>query len=165
MNRRDVLSAMGVGLLGSAPALEAAMPEGRKDLGGIFFEPRFYGAKGDGKSLDSKAINAAIDGCHQAGGGIVYLRPGIYLSGTIILKSNVTLYIEAGATILGSKNIGDYTPQQGPDIHADAGRYHLIFVKDAENVRCWARAALMVRGPRTGLRMSISPRRRICGAR
>lgn len=65
---------------------------------------------------------------------MVYLPPGTYLSGTVVLKSNVTLYLEAGATLLGSKNLTDYTPQPGPHAKGDANQKHLIFARDAENV-------------------------------
>ncbi len=58
-----------------------------------------FGAKGDGKNLDSPAINAAIDAAAEVGGGTVYFPPGTYLSASIHLKNNITLYLEAGATI------------------------------------------------------------------
>lgn len=109
--------------------------------------PRDFGAAGDGVRLDTAAINAAIDACHAGGGGVVQLPPGTYLSGTVILKSNVTLYLAAGATLLGSRNIADYAAQhQFVDLKKaqssatftkdleDAGAYHLIFARDAENV-------------------------------
>jgi polygalacturonase len=59
-----------------------------------------YGAVGDGVTLDSPAINRAIEAAHAAGGGTVYFPPGTYLSASIHLESRVTLYLEAGATIL-----------------------------------------------------------------
>lgn len=65
---------------------------------------------------------------------MAYVPPGTYLSGTVVLKSNVTLYLEAGATLLGSKNLADYTPQPGPPAKGDANQKHLIFAGDAENV-------------------------------
>ncbi len=68
---------------------------------------REYGAKGDGVSLDTKAIQAAIDKCSATGGTILF-PPGIYLSGALELKSNVDIYLSKGATILGSPNIADY---------------------------------------------------------
>jgi hypothetical protein len=71
-----------------------------------------HGAKGDGATLDTGALQAAIDACHAAGGGQVYLRGGRFLSGTLYLKSNVSLHIEAGATLLGSGNPDDY-PRSG----------------------------------------------------
>lgn len=58
-----------------------------------------FGAKGDGKTLDSPAINAAIDAAAQVGGGTVYFPAGTYLSASIRLKSNITLYLENGAVI------------------------------------------------------------------
>ena len=72
------------------------------------YDVRAYGALGDGKTLDTKAIQAAIDACHKAGGGKAYLRGGTFLSGSLFLKSNVTLYLEAGAMLLGSPNVDDY---------------------------------------------------------
>jgi len=134
MNRREAFYAMSVGLAGVSSAIPLGAAAPRQGTHSIIFEPHTYGAVGDGKTLDSGAINAAIDACHQAGGGIVYLRPGIYLCGTVILKSDITLYLEAGATILGSTNIRDYTPQPGPDPAGDAGQNHLIFARKADNV-------------------------------
>jgi polygalacturonase len=96
-----------IGLLAAGTPLFAA-PAARDGQPGLrIFSPRDFGATGDGKTLDSAAINRAIDACNAAGGGVVYLAPGTYLSGTVILRSNVTLYLEAGATLLGSKDIAD----------------------------------------------------------
>lgn len=66
------------------------------------FDVKTYGAVGDGKALDSPAIDKAIAAANAAGGGTVYFSAGIYLSGSIHLKSNVTLYIDQGATIQAS---------------------------------------------------------------
>lgn len=63
------------------------------------FNVRQYGAKGNGKVLDSQAINKAIDAAAKVGGGTVYFPPGVYLAASIHLKSNITLYLEAGSTI------------------------------------------------------------------
>jgi len=98
------------------------------------YDPRSFGAKGDGIALDSPAINAAISACNKAGGGMVYLRPGVYRTGTVELKSNVTLYLEAGCTILGSLDLNDYTLMAGPPAKGDANQKHVIFARDAENV-------------------------------
>ncbi len=133
MNRRTVLSSMtAAALLSMAKGRgQSQTTNGRAP---VFFEPWQFGAVGDGQKLDSPAINRAIDACTKAGGGVVYLRPGIYLSGTVILKSNVTLYLEAGSVILGSLNIDDYSREPGPTLLGDANQRHVIFAKDAENL-------------------------------
>jgi hypothetical protein len=67
-----------------------------------------FGAKGDGITLNTSAIQKTIDACNQAGGGMVKITPGTYLSGTLFLKEGVTLYLDANAVIKGSKNRQDY---------------------------------------------------------
>ncbi len=57
-----------------------------------------YGANGNGKTLNTKAIQTAIDDCNRHGGGMVYIPPGDFVSGTLRFRSNITLYLEAGAT-------------------------------------------------------------------
>ena len=68
-----------------------------------------YGATADGKTLDTKAIQDAIDECANNGGGTVEFPAGTYLSGSIVMKDNVILNLQAGSKILGSKNIEDYS--------------------------------------------------------
>jgi polygalacturonase len=72
------------------------------------FDVKEYGARPDGLTLNTRQIQTAIDACFHAGGGTVYFQPGDYLSGTIYLKSNVRLYLEAGAILRGSSQIADY---------------------------------------------------------
>lgn len=115
-------------LLTGAAALAA------RAAGGRVLDPRSYGAAGDGKTLDTPAIQKAIDECASAGGGMVYLGPGNYLSGTVVLRENITFHLEAGATLLGSTNLADYHPQSGPPLRGDANAKHLIFARDAANV-------------------------------
>ena len=71
-------------------------------------DPRAYGAKGDGVSKDTAAIQAAIDACARQGGGTVRLLAGTYLSGPIVLQNNIRLQLDKGATLLGSADHGDY---------------------------------------------------------
>ena len=70
--------------------------------------PRDFGAKADGVTLDTKAIQAAVDACAAAGGGTVKLADGTFLSGTVILKSGVTLRVDGTAVLRGSADIADY---------------------------------------------------------
>jgi len=124
MNRRQIMTSLpGFAAMAATgyPAFASTYVHD-KASGLPIFDPRQMGATGDGKTLDSGAINAAITACNAAGGGIVYVSPGIYLCGAVVLKSNVTLYLEAGATILGSTRITDYSPR------------HLIYARNAENV-------------------------------
>ncbi len=69
---------------------------------------RTYGAKADGVTKDTHAIQAAIDDCEQKGGGTVLLTAGTYLSAPIVLKSNIALHLNKGATLLGSPDHADY---------------------------------------------------------
>src|SRR4051794_6048427 len=66
------------------------------------FNVRDFGAKGNAKTVDSPAINKAIDAASAAGGGTVYFPAGNYLSFSIRLKSNITLFLDNGATILAA---------------------------------------------------------------
>ena len=72
-----------------------------------------YGAVGDGVTLNTVAINRAIEECYNNGGGKVVVPAGRFLSGTITLKSNIELHLEAGAVLLGSTNIADYIDLDG----------------------------------------------------
>ncbi|HNT77085.1 MAG TPA: glycosyl hydrolase family 28 protein [Anaerolineae bacterium] len=72
------------------------------------FDVRAYGAAGDGRTLDSPAIQQAIEAAHAAGGGVVHAPPGIYRCGTLELRSAVTLELDRDATILGSAKLADY---------------------------------------------------------
>lgn len=73
---------------------------------------RTYGAKGDGAAKDTKAIQAAIDDCAKKGGGTVLLSGGSFVSGPIVLKSNITLEIRKDSKLLGSMDIADYPEVQ-----------------------------------------------------
>lgn len=133
LSRRNLLAALAPLSLAPASTMFAAAP--RPTAGPHIFSPAQFGAKANGKVLDTKALNAAVDACVRHGGGVVYVGPGTYLCGTVELKSNVTLYLEAGATLLGSKEIIDYTSATGGvSAHGDTGTRHLIFARNAENV-------------------------------
>ncbi len=73
-----------------------------------FLNPRDFGATGDGQTLDTPALQAAIDACAQNGGGTVFVPAGQYVTGALFFRDNLTLHLEAGATLLGSQNFDDY---------------------------------------------------------
>ncbi|MGB9601611.1 MAG: glycoside hydrolase family 28 protein [Verrucomicrobiia bacterium] len=101
------------------------------------FNVKDYGAKGDGKTGDTAAINRAIEAC-GSGGGRVEFPPGRYLSGTLKLRSNMTLFFESGARLVGTTNLDEYYHPSPPDYMPEAkwGKWHrgLIVGENVENV-------------------------------
>ncbi|MDQ7817393.1 MAG: glycosyl hydrolase family 28 protein [Melioribacteraceae bacterium] len=97
-----------------------------------FYNVEDFGAVGDGVTLETNAIQRAINAC-SANGGTVYLPSGKYLTGSLQLKSNVDIYISAGAVILGSTNIDDYK-EFIPEMKSynDAFLKHSIFYAERE---------------------------------
>jgi hypothetical protein len=96
-----------------------------------------HGAAGNGRTLDTAAINQAIEVCAKAGGGQVRLPPGRYLSGTIHLRSHVTLLFDAGATLVGTTNLAHYHQPAPPSFMPEArwGKWHrgLIIGENVED--------------------------------
>ncbi len=100
------------------------------------WDAREFGAKADGTTVDTAAIQAAVDACAEAGGGTVVLRGGVFLSGTIRLRGYVTLRVENGATLLGSADIADYpsiTPKI-PYLYRDRFTKSLIYAEGQEHI-------------------------------
>ncbi|MDP4292108.1 MAG: glycosyl hydrolase family 28 protein [Bacteroidota bacterium] len=91
-----------------------------------------FGAVGDGIKLNTLAFQAAIDACTKDGGGVVYVPAGDFLTGTIELKSNITLRLSPSARILGSKNKDDYV--RGNGIPSGNGNMVLIYAVKANNL-------------------------------
>ncbi len=94
------------------------------------------GAKANGKALNTKLINSTIDRLNRGGGGTLFFPAGTYLTGSIHLKSNITLELEAGATLLFSDNFDDYLPfvevrHEGVMMKSFQP---LIYAVDAENI-------------------------------
>jgi len=113
-----------------------------------FFNVADYGAVGDGTTLCTESIQKAVDACASAGGGAVYIPAGQYLSGAIYLKSNVTINISEGATLLASKNFGHFPPfKPGWLVQSDDTRASsLITGCDLENVAIIGRGSLNGQG-------------------
>jgi polygalacturonase len=129
--------------LGPATALAAA-PSASRAIRPSVLDVREYGAKGDGARLNTKAIQNAIDACAQAGGGTVLFPAGVYLSGTIVLKAHVTLDLDSGATLLGSKDLRDY-PSHVPALRSYTDTYtekSLIFAEGVEDVAIRGRGVI-----------------------
>lgn len=139
LTRRQTLPVL-AGILGAGLAASRsaeAEPAGIAD-GAQVFNVRSYGAKGDGKTLDTAAVQRAIDACSSAGGGIVLVPAGSFLIGTVEMKSNVTLHIAASGVLLGSTRGTDYhavdaTPLTG-DTTLEDGNWALIYAENAKNI-------------------------------
>ena len=100
------------------------------------FDVREFGAVPDGTTLCTAALQQAIDRCAQGGGGTVCFPAGTYLAGTLVLKSHVTLHLEAGATLRGSADPKDY-PVQTTAIRSYTDTYvrqALIYGEDLDGV-------------------------------
>ncbi len=98
-----------------------------------------YGAKANGVTKDTTAIQHAINACEAKGGGTVLMPAGTYLSGPIVLKSNITLKLDKGATLLGSPDFSDYP--QITEFRAP-GRQALVSAKNAENISIVGQGAI-----------------------
>ena len=108
------------------------------------YNVRDDGAVADGKTLCTAALQKTIDRCAAAGGGTVCLPAGTYLSGTLFLKSHVTLYLEAGTTLLGSPDPKDY-PKHRPAVRSYTDNYvnqSLIAGENLERVAICGRGTI-----------------------
>lgn len=95
-----------------------------------------YGAKSDTTVLSTTALQQAIDDCSKAGGGRVVVPAGIYKIGTIIMKSDVHLYLEQGATLYGSTDLKDYLPMKSDyvSLRTHTTTIQLIYADKVKNV-------------------------------
>jgi polygalacturonase len=89
----------------------------------VYYDVRSFGAKGDGASIDTPAINAAIDAAANTGGGTVIFPAGVYASYSIHLKSNVALFLQQGATILAASTPYDGLSTGGYDAAEPQGEW------------------------------------------
>ncbi len=92
-----------------------------------------YGAKGDGKTVNTSSLQQAINACNKAGGGEVIVPPGTFITGTVHLKSNVHLVVKSGAVIKGSSRLSDYEIHMPPKPFSNIHK-GMFFTEDAVNV-------------------------------
>lgn len=111
---------------------------GAEDLGARVYNIRAYGAKGDKTTLDTAAVQAAVDACTADGGGTVLVPAGTFVIGTVELKSNITLHIAAGGTLVGSGDGQQYHAVDAIPLHGDTtlndGNWALLFAVKVQNV-------------------------------
>jgi polygalacturonase len=145
-------------LLSWLPAsLSRAAADAPAATGPRVFDVTVFGAKGDGKTLDTDAINKAIEAASAAGGGTVYFPAGTFASYSVRLKSNIALYLDQGATLLAA----DPPPADAPggydapepnasDWYQDFGHSHwhnsLVWGENVENVSILGPGTIFGRG-------------------
>lgn len=138
---------------------------GKAKHGTPFCDVRTYGAKGDGTTIDSDAINRAIEATASSGGGTVHFPAGLYLSYSIRLNSNVALFLDQGAVIIAANPLAedqpggydDPEPRQPWEEYQDYGHNHwhnsLIWGENLHDVsicgpgRIWGRGLVRSNGP------------------
>jgi hypothetical protein len=108
-----------------------------------------FGAKGDGQTLDTNAVQAAIDACTTAGGGLVHFPTGgNFLVGTIYLKSHVTLYVETNARITGSPDMRHYATNTGLNpYYPEPLDRCLVYAKGATDIGITGNGNILGHGP------------------
>jgi hypothetical protein len=146
LSRRNWLGLMstasvGSGMLaanafGAEPSASSAGAD--KNSGARIYNIRDFGARGDGVTADTAAVQAAIDACNKDQGGTVLVPAGVFVIGTVELKSNVTLHLAAAGKLLGSPDGTHYRRAEaiplGGEWTMGDGNVGLIFAADAENV-------------------------------
>lgn len=103
------------------------------------FDVLDYGARGDGRTINTTAITKAIEACARAGGGMVTVPAGVFKTGTVWLRSNVELHLRSGAMLLASDDLKDYNPldayPQNFSVPAEKWKgHHLIIAHSVTNV-------------------------------
>jgi len=146
LSRRNWLALLSAVAVGSGLPVDVVTPAERhaspaipdKMLGAGIYNIRDFGAKGDGNALDTAALQAAIDACNRDQGGKVIVPAGVFVIGTVELKSNVTLHIGAQGKLLGSGDGQQYSAADAIPLNGDAtlrdGNVGLLFAVNAENI-------------------------------
>ncbi len=141
MLRRDFLSTLSIALgVVVTPRGFSQIAQGTKSI-------LDYGAKPDGRTLNTRAIQRAIDDVFHSGGGTVIVPEGIFLTGRIELKARVTLNLQLGSTLLGSTSINDYNGDRGSLLYPGSNPRHLIVAEDADDVTLTGAGRIDGQGP------------------
>jgi polygalacturonase len=126
----------GGGLLEEKTAAQSH--DAANDRGVRIFNIRDYGAKGDGTTLDTAAMQSAINACFSDGGGTVLVPAGTFVIGTVEIKSNITLHISSAGKLLGSADGKQYHAVDAIPLHGDStledGNWALLYAVNAKNV-------------------------------
>ena len=114
---------------------------------GADFDVRAFGAKGDGLTKDTAAVQRALDACAQAGGGRVTVPPGTYLIGSVYLGDHTEFHLQEGATLLGSPDLADYNapdayPQNFGSKNEGWSAKHLILALEKRGVSITGRGVI-----------------------
>ena len=115
-----------------APALAVPADAQGPGAGVRIYNVHDFGAKGDGHTLDTAAVQAAIDACAGDRGGVVLIPAGDFVVGTVELKSNVTLRVAAAGRLLGSGKPGDFSAGKG--VPPGNGNVVMLYAVEAENL-------------------------------
>jgi hypothetical protein len=139
MKRRNFLEkGLAFGAVFTTGTVSSMPSSNQNNTGDNFINISDMGAVGDGKTVNTKIIQNAIDSLAQSGGGVVYIAGGVFLTGMIQLKSNITLYIAKGSVLKASPHVSDFPDvvksYELYDMKKNETRCHLIFVKDQKNV-------------------------------
>lgn len=137
------LAAVGASIVGTSASAANALnpiPPNEAMFGANVYNVRNFGAKGDGKTIDTKAVQNAIDACNKERGGIVLVPAGDFVIGTIELKSNVTLHLSSQGRLLGSPDKNDYTSGKG--VPEGNGNIVLLYAANADNISIEGRGTI-----------------------
>ena len=107
-------------LVGGTAAVSRAAVPGGGGLGGATLDVRDFGAVGDGRTKDTAALQYAIDTVHRRGGGVVHLPAGTWVSGTLHLRSGLTIDLAPGAVLLASPDRDDFAPHEELPFESDS---------------------------------------------
>jgi parallel beta-helix repeat protein len=144
LNRRSVITGattlVGAVLGGSTPELSAGLPSGDSPRS-MHRNILDFGAIPDGQTMNTAAFARASKACAEAGGGIIEVPAGHYLSGPIVLGSNTILYLAPGAMLKGSPKLEDY-PVEANAVSGESKRSGFVTARDAENVALLGRGII-----------------------